>query len=407
MRWAATFVCTAVFLAHAQEFSQRGFVAVGGNVYPQTFPIDSTQAIGGVLAHYEPKWRPRPWLAFHASFEVGMDSHQQFARNLHFDWEDRSLQRAPLSIRELAAVFTTADFTITVGKQFIRWGGADFLNPTDRFAPSDLLNLADQEILPVTAARITYTRGDNTFNAVWQPEFTPARIPLVEQRWTFLPPTYYFFATQDQGSTFPGRSSFGARWSHTGASCEYSLSFYDGFNYFPNFDVQINPAASRLTYSRTYPSLRLYGGDFTVPLSRFTFKTEAAYYTSSTKNQDEYVLYLVELERQIRETHITLGYAGEVVTAHGNALQYLGERGFARGVISHVLYTIDPSRSLRLDAFIREDGASSIVNPAYSQSFGNHWRATVGFAWLRGEVHDFLGQYHRNSFVKTELRYSF
>lgn len=408
MKWAVTFVFTAAFLVHAQEFSQRGFVAVSGNFYPETFPVDSTQAIGGILARYEPKWQPKSWLTLHASFDVGMDSHQQFARNLHFDWEERSLQRAPLSIRELAAVFTTANFTITLGKQFIRWGEADFLNPTDRFAPTDLLNLADQEILPVTAARITYTHGDNTFNAVWQPEFTPARIPLVSQRWTFLPLAYYSFDIQDQGTAFPGRSSFGARWSHSGATCEYSVSFYDGFNYFPNFNVQVDPTASRLTYSRMYPSLRLYGGDLTVPLSPFTFKAEGAYYTStSTKNQDEYVLYLLELERQIREAHITLGYVGEVVTAHGSAMQYLGERGFARGLISHVLYTLDPNRSLTLDVLIRENGASSIVSPAYTQSFGNHWRATVGFTWLRGEVHDFLGQYHRNSFLKTELHYNF
>jgi len=407
MRLTATFVCMMVFLAHAQEFSQRGFVAVSGNIYPETFPIDSTQVIGGVLAQYEPTWRPKPWLTFFASLDVGTDSHQQFARKLLFEWKDRSLQRAPLSIREFAAVLTTADFTITLGKQFIRWGGADFLNPTDRFAPSDLLNLVDEQILPVTAARITYTHGDNTFNAVWQPQFTPARIPLVNQRWTFLPPTFYLFSTQDQGTAFPGRSSFGARWSHSGAACEYSLSFYDGFNYFPNFNVQSNPATSHLIYSRTYPSLKLYGGDLTAPLSPFTFKAEAAYYTSSTKNQNEYVLYLLELERQIHEAHITLGYAGEVVTAHGSALQYLGERGFARGLISHVLYTIDPTRSLSVDAFIRQNGASSVVNPAYSQSFGNHWRATFGFSWLRGNLHDFLGQYHQDSFAKAELRYSF
>jgi hypothetical protein len=407
MKWAATFVCTAAILAQAQEFSQRGFVAVSGSFFPETSPIDSTRAVGAMLAQYEPKWQPKPWLTLNASFDLGMDNHQQFARNLHFDWEDRSLQRAPVSIRQLAAVFKTANFTITLGKQFIRWGEADFLNPTDRFAPTDLLNLVYQEVLPVTAARVTYTHGNNTFNAVWQPEFTPARIPLVNQRWTFLPPAYYSFSIEDRGSLFPARSSFGARWSHSAATCEYSLSFYDGFNYFPDFNVRVDAAASRLTYSRLYPALRLYGADLTVPLTLVSLKAEGAYYTSSTKNQDEYVLYLLELERQIHYAHITFGYAGEVVTAHSDALQYLGERGFARGLISHVLYTLDSNRSLTLDTFIRQNGASSIVSPSYSQSFREHWRTTVGFAWLRGEVSDFLGQYHRNSFVKMELRYSF
>jgi hypothetical protein len=407
MKWAATFVCWLALLAQGQEFSQRGFIEVNGNFYPQTFPIDSTRAIGGMVLRYEPKWHPKPWFTLEASFDGRMNSHQQVARDLHFDWNNRSLQRARLSIRELAAVFRKGNFTFTLGKQFIRWGEADFINPTDRFAPTDLLNLVDQEILPVTAARATYDRGNETFNFVWQPEFTPARVPLVDQRWTFLPPAYYSFDAQDQGPTFPGRYAFGVRWNHSSARYDYSLIYYDGFNCFPDFNAQVNAPKARLTYSRMYPALRLYGGDLTVPASLFTFKSEAAYYTSSTKNHDEYVLYLLELERQIHEAHIIVGYAGEVVTAHGDALQYLGERGFARGLISHVLYTLDANRSFTLDAFVRQNGASSLIRPAFSQSFREHWRATVGFAWLRGEASDFLGQYHRNSFASAELRYSF
>lgn len=407
MKWAAIFVCAAALLAQGQEFSQRGFVAISANLYPETSPFDRAQTIGGILIRYEPKWQPKPWFTLNASFDLRTDTHQEVARELHFDWNDRSLERPALSIRQLAAVFTKNNFTVILGKQFIRWGEADFLNPTDRFAPSDLLNLVDQELLPVTAARVTYTRGDNTLNLVWQPAFTPARIPLVNHRWTFLPPAYYSFEVEDQGSTFPERSSFGIRWGHSAARYEYSLSYYDGYNYFPDFNVQVESGAPRLTYSRLYPTLRLYGADLTVPLSLVTFKSEGAYYTSSTKNQDEYVLYLAELERQIHEVHIIFGYAGEVVTAHGSSLQYLGERGFARGVVSHVLYNIDSNRALTLDAFIRQNGASSLVSPAYSQSFGGHWRATAGFAWLRGEASDFLGQYHRNSFARAELRYSF
>jgi hypothetical protein len=407
MKWAFIFVCSTALLVHAQGFSQRGFVEIGGSFYPQTFPIDPTRGIGGILVQYEPKWRPKPWFTLSGSFDVYMASHQQVAPGLHFDWQDRLLQRSTFSVRELAAVFTKAHFTITLGKQFIRWGEADFLNPTDQFAPTDLLNLVDQEVLPVTAVRVRYGRGNNNFNFVWQPGFTPARIPLVNQRWTFLPPAYYYYDVIDKGSMLPGRSSFGIRWGHSAARYEYSLSYYNGFNCFPDFNDHVEAAVSRVTFSRVYPTLRLYGGDLTVPLSQFTFKAEGAYYTSSTKNQDEYVLYLLQVERQIHELWVMFGYVGEVVTAQGDALQYPGQRGFARGFISNLFYTIDSNRTLTLDMFIRQNGASSLVIPAYSQSLREHWRATVGFAWLRGEPSDFLGQYHRNSFVSAGLRYSF
>ena len=44
-------------------------------------------------------------------------------------------------------------FTLDAGKQFIRWGKADIVNPTDRFAPKDFLNVVDAEFLAVTGLR--------------------------------------------------------------------------------------------------------------------------------------------------------------------------------------------------------------------------------------------------------------
>ena len=41
------------------------------------------------------------------------------------------------------ATVAAGGFTLDVGKQFIRWGRADVLNPTDRFAPRDFLNVID------------------------------------------------------------------------------------------------------------------------------------------------------------------------------------------------------------------------------------------------------------------------
>ena len=37
--------------------------------------------------------------------------------------------------------------TVVAGKQFIRWGKADILNPTDRFAPRDFMEVVDNEFL--------------------------------------------------------------------------------------------------------------------------------------------------------------------------------------------------------------------------------------------------------------------
>jgi len=406
-RLLVVFVWAVGLTVHAQGFSQRGFVEMNGNLYTQIVPNDSAYGTGEGRFRYEPKWQPQTWLTLNASLEARLDTHHQNSRSLQVDWMDRSLLRPAVSVRQLSAVLKRDNLTMALGKQSIRWGEADFLNPTDRFAPKDLLTIVDQEVLPVTAARLTYTLGNNALNLVWQPLFTPGRIPLVNQRWTFIPEAFSQFDVQNLGSNFPGRSSFGARWSRTSAGYEWSLSYYDGFNYLPSLNASVDATLARISYSPSYPALRLYGADFAVPLPLLTLKGESAYYTSPKNQQDEYLLYVLQLERQIHEMRLIFGYAGEVVTAHAQTQQFPGERGFARAVFGQVHYTLDSNRALTLDVFVRQNGESAILRPGYSQSFGDHWRATVSFTWLSGDARDFVGQYHRNSFATAGLRYSF
>jgi len=402
--WA--FLPVLVFACQAQDFKQRGFFETSATLYPETAPNDSSHAVSLTLFRYEASYKARSWLRFSGAIDAAFDTHQQVERSLRLDWQDRSLRRPALSLREFNATLTKGKFTAELGKQFIRWGKADILNPTDRFAPKDFLTVTDATFLPITAARITYDTGVDSFDLVFQPRFTPSRTPLLNERWTVLPDNLNGFALRDLGALFPGRSAFGGRWNHLGAGYELSASFYDGFNYLPLFQGTQDSSAA-IDFRRIYPALRLYGADAAIPLRWFTVKTEAAYYTSPDHRQDEYVIYVIQLERQIKEFAIVAGYAGDAITSHTPGLQFSPELGFARAVLGRAQYAIDANRSVAADFAIRQNGQGSLLRATYSQSIGQHWRATAGLAWLRGDPGDFLGQYHRNSYGILALRYSF
>jgi len=57
-----------------------------------------------------------------------------------------------------------------------------------------------------------------------------------------------------------------------------------------------------------------------MPTRWFTIKSEIGYFTSSSPLTDEYVLYVVQLERQTGEWIIIGGYAGEAVTVKRSML---------------------------------------------------------------------------------------
>ena len=140
--------------AQAQGFSQKGFVEALGIGYPQTTANDSTQLVGEALFRYEASARPAEWVRLTGSIDARGDTHGQTEWE-GLGWSDRSIKRQGLAVRRLDATLTRGPLTLQVGKQFVRWGKTDILNPTDRFAPRDYLTVVDSEFLGVTGARFT------------------------------------------------------------------------------------------------------------------------------------------------------------------------------------------------------------------------------------------------------------
>jgi hypothetical protein len=404
---AVAAVAFAAGSAAAQPvLSQRGFAELRGTEFLQTAPNDDVREVLDFLAREEVFLRPSHWFQFAAGLDLRANSHDQVEDEWRLDFEDRSIQRPRAAVRRLSATLTASHLTVDVGKQFIRWGRADILNPTDRFAPRDYLNVFDAEFLPVLGVRPSLQFGSETIEVVWVPRLTPSRLPLIDQRWTVLPPEASGITIRDGGAVFPNRSQQGVRWRHVGGRLESSLSFYDGLDNLPL--IEIRPvSATAVDVVRRYPELRSYGADVAIPTGWFTFKGEAAYLKSPTLTNNDYVLYVVELERQTGEWVLDGGYAGEVVTRDAGTFRFAADAGLAHSFIGRAAYTVDPRRTVAVEAAVKQDGDGLYVKGEFSQAFGQHWRLTVAGVGIGGDDSDFLGQYHRNSHFSGALRFSF
>jgi len=391
----------------AQVVSQRGFIDGSVVLFPQEAPNDPVRVIGDLLARDDVFVKPAPWLQFAGGIDLRANTHDQVEDSWRVDLTDRTIRRPRVAVRRLSATVNRGPLTVDAGKQFIRWGKTDIVTPTDRFAPRDFLNVIDAEFIAVIGVRAVVQVDDETFEGVWLPRFTPSRVPLLDQRWTVVTGQPAELPLVDGGSVLPGGSQAGVRWSHVGAGLEYSLSFFDGFNHLPNIEAAPQPAPLRLEVTRVYPSLRTYGGDAAVPTRWATIKGEAAYFSSSFPGADEYLLYVVQLERQSGEWAIVAGYAGEVVTTRRTQLTFAPDRGLTKSIVARASYTIGPTRNVGFETAVRPNGDGLYAKAEYSQARGAHWRATVGAVVIAGEADDFLGQYQRNSHVRAVLRYSF
>ena len=382
--------------ALAQDFSQKGTLEYRGWLFPEHAANDRGHAIAEALFRYEFSRTLIGPLKLFGTTETRSDSHRQVERRFYVNFGDRRLQRPAFSIRRASVQYNRGNFTAEAGKQLIRWGKADILNPTDRFAPRDYLAVVDTEFLGVLAARAVWETRSDSVEVVLQPRFTPSRLPLINQRWSNIPPVI-----QEPEPRFPGGVQTGARWNHLGRGYEASLSFYDGHHHLPLFQLE-NGGARRF-----FPQLRLYGGDVAVPLPWLTLKGEAGYFTSRTPQADEYVIYVLQAERQFGEASIVAGYAGEHVTNRRNPFDFAPDRGLARSFLGRASYTVDPRRTVSTEWALRQSGDGAWSRFEYSQAFRTNWRAIAGFTLIRGQVTDFLGQYRRNSHLSLTFRYSF
>src|SRR3984885_3212685 len=393
--------------AGGQSFTQRGFVEADLFGFPLTAPNDSGQAIGDALFRWDATYKPAPWITFSGGIEAQTDTHHQTERTFRLDFDDRGLLRPAFSLRSLQMTLHKGHFTADLGKQFIHWGKADILNPTDRFAPRDYLNVVDSGGLGVAGARGNGEYKGTSVDLIWTRRFTPSRIPLIDQRWALLPPDAPP-RIENAATVFPGGGQYGARVNHIGHGYEISASIFEGYNHLPLLD----PVSQTLYVQRFYPKIRTFGTDAAVPMRYFTLKTEAAWFNSretsvNAPRSDSYVLWVAQLERQIREWVIAGGYAGQSVFDYRYPISFDPERGLTKTFLAKAVYNLNAPASFSIETATRLSGRGTWTTAECSRQVADHWRLIGGITVIAGNRNDFLGEYHRNSFGVLRIRYSF
>jgi hypothetical protein len=408
--WLACALLTIVTApsAHAQEFTYRGFGEVRSIAHPQRTPQEDERVGADVSLRFEPAFKPVSWMTLSGSVDARADTFRRVERKWRLDVRGRGSLRPALGLRHAAVTLRRGRVAVDLGKQFIRWGKADILNPTDRFAPKDFVEVTDEESLAVSGTRIQYERGSHSIDLAWVPLFTPSRIPILGTRWAPpVPQTFGPLEFIDLAPVFPRRPQYGARWNMRGSGYDLSLSYFDGLNHLPQFTTQ--PLSSRplIALQRSYAPLRMVGSDASVPFKWLTVKAEAAWLKATGNEADDVVLYVVQLERQSGELSLVAGYAGEVVTAHRSVFAFAPDRGLTRAFLGRASYTLGPRREFSVEAALRQNLDGLWIKGVLSEAVAEHWRWTLAGAVIGGKDDDFIGQYRRNSHLLATLRYSF
>src|SRR5205814_9575836 len=137
---------------------------------------------------------------------------------------------------------------------------------------------------------------------------------------------------------------------------------------------------------------------FAIATTWLTVKGEVALCNSSNDTVNDYLLYVLQLERQSGEWFFVGGYAGEAITdGRPRSVGFEPDRGLTKTFLGRAGYTIDANLSIAFEAATHQNGDGTWVKFEYSHAVGQHWRLTGNLTLIQGDPGDFLGQYHRNS----------
>jgi hypothetical protein len=157
-----------------------------------------------------------------------------------------------------------------LGQQFIFWGAADWVNPTDVINPWDFANMSgeiEDYRLPVMALSVQGYFGEHALQVVIIPGFTPNVVSLPPNTLVYYPEIKY------------GRPQWGLRLTSYQGPTDFSLYYFRGYDNMHSIRPDYNYAASPPApiFEVKYNQIMMFGTDFILSSGSWNFKGEAAF----------------------------------------------------------------------------------------------------------------------------------
>lgn len=203
-------------------------------------------------------------------------------------------QVSSFEIREAYIKINGRRWDLTAGQKILKWGRADFTNPTSRLTPKNLVfrspDPEDMDLGNLLISGRYYPSSRLTFEGVAIP-FYRSSVLMIKP---LSLPSYVKINQIDSLVTGPGMFSYGFKTDIHLNGIDMSLSWFDGFNPMPgtaltgfNLDLSGPLPLPYTELSFTPYKIRNIGLDFETSVGNFGLRGEAAY-TLPYKSYKEY-----------------------------------------------------------------------------------------------------------------------
>jgi len=311
---------------------------------------------------------------------------------------------------------------LRIGKQQIIWGKADGVFITDIVSPKDLSEFLLRDFaeirMGITALKADYYRGDDTFEFVWVPVFTPTLMLEENSIWypkVEFPPSAVFDYSGNTVEPEFGNGELFARFSAMTSLIDYELMGGYMWDDDPVMHIYTDQDSGEITVSPSYHRLSVGGGSFSSTLGSLILRGEAAYYGgkyfSATGSglvdgtiRKDYLHYLLGMDYSLWDTRLSVQFVQQAVLDYDsrinndeftNTMTFMASRDFLRETLRVELFS-----------YLGLNDKDALVRPKVTFSPVDGLGLIFGCNIFVGDEGRF-GQYDENDMIYTKIKYSF
>jgi hypothetical protein len=336
------------------------------------------------------------------------------------------------NMREIYLDLYFDKFDIRIGKQQVVWGKADGVFITDVVSPLNLTEFLlpdfDEIRSGVYATKLDYYIGNNTFEVIWIPVFTPIETPASNSIW-YIQPSFPVQPSFDNSkkSVNPSLENSEIFAKFTGITSLVDFEIMGGYTWDDvpvmhankTFGVDPNthtPVLTALNIRPEYSRLTLAGGSFSSQIKGLIFRGEAAYYVGKNfqtedpqavdalveKDYLHYVLGLdfniksVKFSTQFIQQHILDYEAGILDRETENTMTFLVHADVFRETLH-----------LELFSYLGLSNSDALIRPKITYDYDDSFSILLGSNLFVGDENGRFGQYKDNSMIYAKIKYSF
>ena len=318
---------------------------------------------------------------------------------------------------------------VRIGKQQIIWGKADGVFITDVISPKDLREFLlpdfDEIRTGITALKADYYLGNNTFELVYVPVFTPTQMPEEDSIWRVepdfpIPPTFDY-SEKDVEKKLENSELFAKFFALTSLVDLEIMACYvwdDDPTMHITKKMPNTHQLDSLIVTPKHHRLGLAGGSFSTTLAGFVLRGEGAFYSGKYFRSNKptladgvveknYLHYLLGLNRTLWDIKLSMQFIQQAILDYldydeslvddefENMITFLANKDFLRETLRMELFS-----------YIGLNSEDALIRPKITYDLTDGFEILVGANIFIGDEGKF-GQYDDNDMIYSKTKYSF